>query len=88
MGQNEHVECKLLEKYPPIFSPATYQKKPLTVQDNNGNLMLWYIPGSLTIERVVSFFPLVFFVLPRCYRGRLDANLGGPENTSKIASDK
>ena len=55
-GQNDKVEKKLLEKYPPIFSPTIYQTKSFTVEDDDSNLMLWYIPGSLTIKRVVSSF--------------------------------
>ena len=57
-GQNERVEAKLRKKYPPIFSPNTYQMKPCTVKDKVGNLMLWYIPGCLTVPRSVSFLVL------------------------------
>ena len=53
-GQNEKVEAKLRRKYPPIFSPDAYHMKPCIVTDKLGNLMLWYLPGALTITRYVS----------------------------------
>jgi len=53
-GWNEKVEAKLRKKYLPIFSSNTYHMKPCTVQDEVGNLMLWYIPGALTATRTVS----------------------------------
>jgi len=53
-GQNERVEAKLRRKYPPLFSPESYHLKPCTVKDKVGNLMMWYIPGCLTVFRSVS----------------------------------
>jgi len=63
-GQNLPVEAKLLKKYPPIFSPTTYHLAPSTVQDEDGNLMLWYIPGALTTQRAVSSVSLFFVGRP------------------------
>jgi len=68
-GQNLPVEAKLLKKYPPIFSPTTYHLAPSTVQDEDGNLMLWYIPGALTTQRAVSSVSLFFCRAPGVDRG-------------------
>jgi hypothetical protein len=54
-GQNLQVEAKLLKKYPPIFSPIIYQMEPCCVQDEDGNILMWYIPGALLEHRAVSF---------------------------------
>jgi hypothetical protein len=61
MDQNLQVEAKLLKKYPPIFSPILYQMELCSVQDEDGNIVMWYIPGALIEQQAVSFFG--FFVL-------------------------
>jgi len=66
-GKNLRVEAEILKKYPPISSPTTYHLSPSTVQDDDGNLMLWYIPGALTIQRAVS--SPFFFRVPGVDRG-------------------
>jgi len=53
-GQNAKVEGQLLKKYPPIFSLAKYKIKPCLVKDKGGNIILWYIPGAVTMQRAVS----------------------------------
>jgi hypothetical protein len=53
-GRNQRVESKLKKKYPPIFSPTAYHMEPCVVQDEVGEILLWYIPGALTPQRVVS----------------------------------
>ena len=58
-GQNLQVEAKLLKKYPPIFSPIRYQMEPCTTLDEDGNIMMWYIPGALIEQRAVSPFPVL-----------------------------
>ncbi len=68
-GKNLQVEAKLLKKYPPIFSPTTYHLAPSTVQDDDGNLMLWYLPGALTIQRAVSPVFFCFRRVPEVDRG-------------------
>lgn len=57
-GQNQGVESKLMKKYPPIFSPSAYHMEPCIVQDEDGKILLWYIPGALTPHRVVSAAPI------------------------------
>lgn len=59
-----------VKKYPPIFSPTTYHLAPSTVQDDDSNLMLWYIPRALTIKRAVSPVFFFFFRHPRLTAGK------------------
>jgi hypothetical protein len=83
-GQNEKVEAKLREKYPPIFSPSLYYKKPCTVIDERGNLLLWYIPGALTLFRTVCYLSLRTGT--EADRGSTDSNVARHENHRKVIS--
>jgi Oxygenase domain of the 2OGFeDO superfamily len=65
-GQNSKFEAKLLKKYPPIFTPTRYEMHPCIVQDKDGNILLWYLPGAITMRRAVSFF---FHILAVGFRG-------------------
>jgi len=68
-GQNLKVEGKLLKKYPPIFSPPIYEMKPCTVQDEDENVMLWYIPGALSKKCTVSIHAFFTCRSPTADRG-------------------
>ena len=53
-GQNPKVEAVLLKKYPPIFEPTIYTMQPCTVKDEDGNIILWYLPGAITMQHTMS----------------------------------
>lgn len=53
-GLREGVEEQIMERYPPIYSPARHERKPLVVTDLHRNILVWYLPVILTAARQVS----------------------------------
>ena len=53
-GQNMKVESRLLQEFPPLFTPTRLETEPCIIIDKDGRILLWYLPGILTKKRVVS----------------------------------
>jgi hypothetical protein len=53
-GFNTEKELLLLQKYQPIFDPVRLLAVPATCADLHRNILLWYLPGILTLERQAS----------------------------------
>jgi hypothetical protein len=47
-------ELLFLEKYEPIFNPVRLLAVPATCADFHRNILPWYLPGILTLERQAS----------------------------------
>ncbi len=53
-GRNSRIEADIAERFPPLHNPTKYSSEPCTILDSEGNVLLWYLPGALRPERVVS----------------------------------
>jgi len=87
-GRNSKFEAKLLKKYPPIFAPTIYEMRPCSVQDEEGNILLWYLPGAITTRRAVSRYPYFFFRWYPLFTDGIVANVGRLENSGEVASHR
>ena len=54
-GMNEEFEESLKRRYPPINGYGKITE-PCVVIDNEGIILVWYIPNILTVERQVWEF--------------------------------
>ena len=53
-GRNKSVEDTLQHKYPPIYLETRLIQKACIVTDNEGNILLWYLPQAFMLNIVVS----------------------------------
>ena len=57
-GQQAHIENALMNEFPPLA--RNYQEfKPSIILDNEGRILMWYLPGILSRTRQVSLIVYV-----------------------------
>jgi hypothetical protein len=51
-GRNEKLESLMLRLFPP--GPDEKEDRPCVTVDNEGRILLWYLPGLLALKQQVS----------------------------------
>ncbi|KJA15668.1 hypothetical protein HYPSUDRAFT_148770, partial [Hypholoma sublateritium FD-334 SS-4] len=55
-GVNKAVEDALMKKFPPVYSPAVLRREPCIITDQDGNIMLWYLPRAIALSTSIQGF--------------------------------